>query len=253
MIRSKLQIAAVIGVFLSTLMLFAPASLIAGVIERQAPQLQFERITGTLWKGAIEGAQIDGYRLGAVGFQFTPSSLFSGSFGYRVQGPVNGPLTFSGRVTASPFGQVIHVVDAEASFNLGSITRYTLFGSPYQGDLDIRIDHLQLSRNGCKAAAGRVETDVLDGTAQRYFQQPLTLGGDISCADERLQLDLAGDNALGRIEITASIAPSLSYEVRASVRAQRPEVLASLKSVGFRNAGDAMRYEAVGALKGPGS
>ncbi|MEO1251887.1 MAG: type II secretion system protein N [Pseudomonadota bacterium] len=238
--------------FLVTGVLAAPASLIKPFLDGGQIQIEFQEITGTLWRGRIERLSVSGSFLGDIAFTIQPAALLTGraSADLSVSG---GPAIGSGQIGASLLRQRVLARDVEMEFNLNSITDYSLFGIPYQGRMRAKIDRLVLSRRGCILAEGEVWTDALDATSQQFLGDGLSLSGTLQCDDDRLAIDLSGANTKGETEIAIKVAPDMTYQISAVVRPREAQLNADLQMMGFESENGALVYDAVGELKGVGS
>lgn len=225
----------------------APASLIAGLIERNAPQAEIAAADGTVWRGTLKGVYFNDISLGEISYKMLPARLFSGNFAADVAAK-DGALIGKGRIEVG--ANVYAVSGLSAQFNLSSIRRFTFFGFPYGGTAEIRAEKIRVSAKGCVADGASLSTNMLDSLARKWSGEPFPLSGEVSCADGRLFINVAGANRDGALRLTASVGADLGYSLSVVADPKRAELGAILRGIGFEGGDSALSMTAAGQLKG---
>lgn len=230
----------------------APASLMAPALSGAAAPIDYERLEGRLWDGKIVRLNVGEHFLGDVTFSVSPFQAITGRLRAHVVAS-GGDGAGSGVISYGLFGRSLRIADAEIAFDLASVRRYSIFGLPYQGDLRASVGEIVWTSKGCRIAEAEVWTDLLDASSRQLVGEGMELAGSAACDGERLALMLRGENSEGRTQVALSLAPDLTYQLAASVAPRRPELQENLKRLGFEDNGDALVYDAIGAIKGLGS
>lgn len=248
---TRLVFAGAISFFIA-LIVFAPASLIAPLIRASGANIQYQEITGTVWRGAFHGVSTGEVFLGDIDFTLRPTALLSGriSTAFTIQ---DGAALGSGRVNLHLLSQRVSVAQTDIAFDLSAVRRYSLFGIPYQGRIEARDANISWSRDGCVNAAGDIRTDVLDSSSKTLVGESLLLAGPAECKSGQMHVTLRGANSQGRTEINIAIDQELTYRVMASVDLGRADLENNLRRLGFEDGDGVLVYDVVGALKGAGS
>ena len=248
----RLQILAGVFVFVVTLIVTAPASLIAPILKNTGADIRYQSIEGTLWRGKIVAMSAEQVALGDVDFQLAPASLFILSPRAAVRlsgGAVNGRAIASASVRG-----LLEVRDAEFHVDLVRVARRGILGEPVRGVADVKINELAISRAGCRKADATIWTDVFDAPARRYDQSDsFPVNGVVTCDGEKLAIALEGTGGPGAVSVTIKVAPNQTYEMMATARPARDDVAAALRYFGFEDADGALTYGAAGVLNGVGS
>ena len=234
-------------------MALAPASLLRPAIEKAAPNAQFERLDGFVWRGRVTRLSVDGFDLGEVAFSLNPLSLLTGK--------IAGFVTIDGAAAKGyggfAYGLVggdVTLADVDAKFELASIKRYSMFGIPYQGAMRARITKATWSQSaGCRKAEGEIWTDALSAAARRLAGEGIAFTGPLACDGEDMALRLIGGNAYGEAAISIKVTPQLNYGLQAEVTPARTDTSEGLKAIGFQQNGERLTYEAYGPIRGPSS
>lgn len=247
----RVLLASAIAAFFIGAVALAPASLLAPALSRNS-DLQFVSLEGTVWRGALNGAQLGEIYLGDVDFRLSPLSLLAAAPSARIS-VVGGAATGAGRLQYRVFGGAVSLENIKGEFNLGAVNRYTLFGIPYQGRLRVDLERLRFSEDGCSEAAGDVWTDALDASSRQYLGDGLVLSGPARCEGGNLTIALQGANQEGVTDIELSITPDMTYKLIARVEPARPALGQDLQRLGFEANDDSLVYNARGALRGAGT
>lgn len=243
--RSLLAVGA--GAFLISALANAPASIAASLAVRASPLLEIGGAAGSLWRGELTNVSYDGISLGKIAFRLEPFGLLTGKIVARVASG-GGALTARGKVAISPSS--IDLRDAAGEFNLSAIRRYTFFGARYSGLARLSAKRLKLSKSDCRAEDASVSTNALEALTSQWRADALPLAGDIQCADGKLKVTLAGENADGLAKLEAVVAPDLSYAMTFTASSRRADIGEALRLFGFEGDSANLSYRAVGRLKG---
>ncbi|MEM8772947.1 MAG: type II secretion system protein N [Pseudomonadota bacterium] len=229
----------------------APASFYAPVLKMSGIDVQYQALTGSVWRGQMKGVVAAGQPVGDLTYNLHALSLFSANPQLDIE--LAGPsASGKGRVGFNLLQQAVAFRNVTAEFDLSSVKQYSLFGIPYDGAVRSKVNDLIWSRQGCGNANGDVWTDVLDASSRQYLGDGLVLSGPASCAGDNLKIDLAGANAEGETTISILVSPALTYQLSASVEPHKPQLKQDLKLLGFEDKDGALVYDAFGALKGAG-
>ena len=238
--------------FLCSGVVIAPASLLSPFLGGLNSNVQYREISGTLWRGSLNGATVNGVYLGALSYRVNPVALLFGSLNAKVSA-AGGAGAGKGRVEYNLFTRSVAITQANVEFNLAAIRDYSLFGITYRGRASADIEQLRFGQNGCISADAQVWTNALDASSKQLVGEGLLLDGSIACNGRKIQLALIGANSEGETQITTLVAPDMSYQVTAYVNPYRQILHDNFRQLGFEDNGDGLVYDAVGALKGVGS
>jgi hypothetical protein len=228
----------------------APASLALAGLRAFAPGIEASKAEGAIWSGRLVGVRIDGVDLGDVAFSLKGLPLLIGRAEADLRfsgGAVDGPA----RISANLAGRMV-VSRADLTFALGAAGRYAVLGAPLRGTARASIDRLELGSSGCREARAEIWTDALTAAAERLAAGPLDLAGEVHCAAGALVVDLEGEGVDGRVELTLTIAPDMTYGLSANARPVRREVADALQMFGFSPADGALTLAMTGALRTKG-
>ncbi|MEM9169871.1 MAG: type II secretion system protein N [Pseudomonadota bacterium] len=251
-VRRRIALIAVGAAFLAALIVNLPASVLRPALDR-IDDFSYAGVKGTVWNGVILDVAIEDADVGAVDFMVSPFALFWGearivfAFGGGGGGDVRGA-----GVASAGLGGSVKLTDVSLEIDLTRTgRRYRLVGAPIVGRAIIEDASVVWSaRNGCRAAAGRVWTDLMRGPAGAYGVVPFDLSGPLSCAQGALHIALAGAGEEGRIALDLSIDPRLRYELSAAAAPRRASVDQALQAAGFEKGGDGLVFSATGVFNG---
>lgn len=250
--RPKLLLLTGLVTFVASVLLFAPASLVAPIIKSTGADIQYQEISGTVWRGAFNGVSTGEVYLGDVSFRLRPAAFLTGAVSADVTAQ-DGAALGAARIKLAIFSRRVMISNANVAFDLSTVRRYTLFGIPYQGRVEARDTTVVWSPDGCTRAEGNIWTDVLDATSRTLVKESLLLAGPASCENGLMQITLKGANRQGETEIKIAIDPAMTYRVMASVDLGRADLENNLRQFGFEDDDGVMVFDVVGALKGAGS
>lgn len=232
-------------VFLSVLIVKAPASILSRVAEKNIPGLSYSQAKGSVWEGHFEGVSINAVDLGRASYRIAPLSILTGRPHIK--------LSLSG-------GDLVGDVDIKIAHNrldmgpsaltvrLAGVSTIKPFGQPVSGRAVIHVDQLIVSKTGCDAAQLTIVTDFLDQPARQWGSQGFELSGPGRCDNEDLVVDLAGAGAEGNANLALRLRPDLSFSVAASAKPEKESVAEALAFLGFEENGNSLVYRATGNL-----
>lgn len=250
--RTKLLLAVAALVFVSTLIMTAPASFLSLFVDFEKNRISYSDIQGRVWKGEIKDASVAGAPLGDVAFQISPLSLLRFSPVVSLSA-TDGAIEGAGRISARP-GQALTLRDVSADIQLAAVAPRGVFGEPAFGLAKVQIERVSLTRNeGCIAADGTLWTDVLDAPAKRFDLPALPMSGGFTCDEGDLVINLAGDNNRAGAEIVVRIDRTFAYEISATARPAEESVASALRIFGFEDEGGVLVYGSTGVFRGAGS
>lgn len=193
-----------------------------------------ERVTGTVWKGRLEGASMQGYQIGDIDVAARFLPLLTGRLqaGVHIEGPIaRGDAV----VTARP--GVLRFDDTEARVNIATLQLKDAFGAPMSGMVDLTADDLVLTEEGrCLGGKVSVWTDTLERSAVRYGGQGFLLAGEGACQEEVLVLPLNGRGPEGSAEVTIRVS-RLGYQTELVIEPTDQQLAAALSAYGFERQG----------------
>lgn len=181
------MIAVAIAAFVLTLLVFLPATLIAGWLP---PNVATGTLSGTLWNGGADAVTVGGRFLGAARWKILPLQIFRGRLALdaelmRADGVARGRCALG-------LGRVIELSDLEAHWPIGDLPMRAL-PPGWNGDIQIAATTMQLDNGALTAAAGTV--DVLN------LREPPPNG--VAIGSYRLTFDESarqGDEVVGQLE-----------------------------------------------------
>ena len=154
-----------LAAFLVAAIVKAPASLLAPVIASSGANLQYRELSGTIWRGRMDGAATGDQYLGDIEYRLRPISLLTANLAADVTA-TGGAASGKGLASIGLLSRQAQLQKANIEFDLASVQRYSLFGIPYQGRVRGEIERLSWTKNGCANAGGDIWTDVLDALVQ---------------------------------------------------------------------------------------
>ncbi|MEE2691794.1 MAG: type II secretion system protein N [Pseudomonadota bacterium] len=245
---SKLLGALGVAVFAVTLGGYAPASLIAPLAG--ASSLSYGRVEGTIWKGVIADARVDGVSLGDISYRLRPGALLRGKLAAAVE--ARGGAVSGHGIAAAGWGEY-SFRDGEVMIDLGSVRRYAFLGAPLEGRGRARIEDLTVSEKGCRRADATVWTDALNAPAQRLNGEGFELNGAARCDGGDLIVELSGSGAEGGANLALHLKPGFAYTLEASAQPSRAELEQALVYMGFQQENGVLTYASTGTIRTAGS
>lgn len=238
------------GAFALFFVAFLAASTPLGFFMRAAGMidagLAFDRAEGTVWRGALIGAQWRERPLGDVRLAVKPLSLLIGrvdlDFSFEGDG-VSG----RGALSAGVFGRVA-LKDAEIRADLNRFE----FNEPeplaVTGAFSADISRLVFSRRGCVAADVAAWTDILAQSARALDYSGPALQARGYCRDGGIVLPFVGRDDDEEISLTLTFDRNYRYRLYSEVRTENARLDVVLPQFGFRGAGGVYEYERTGRV-----
>ena len=192
-----------------------------------------ERIGGTIWKGYLQQATVDGYRLGRIDVSTHALPLLTGSLtaAVKVRGPVaDGTALVSVRPGRLTFRS------ADADVQIAPLNLRDAFGAPMSGRVEIAADNLIIAGGACRGGTVAITTDTLQRSAVRYGGEGFTLAGDGRGEDDIFLLPLSGSGAEGAAEVTIRVSRT-GYQTELLIDPAEPDFAAVLSAYGFQQVG----------------
>lgn len=217
-------IALAIAAFLVTLILFLPATMIAGQLPSNVGT---GTLTGTVWNGAADAVTLDGRLLGAARWRVRPLQLFRGRLALEAELVRNDGVA-RGRITMG-LGRTVEIADFEARAPLAALPLAAL-PRGWSGDLEVQASKLEFSAGALNSAAGAVDL--------RNLREPPP--GGVALGSYRLTFDESarqGETLVGQLQDlegpmevrgTLTLGPGRNYVIDGQVaaRAGAPAVMA---------------------------
>lgn len=230
MIGSFGRIVLFAAVFLLAIVVMFPLRLAANLAPIDLGQA---RITGTIWRGQIEGAEISGYPVGRISLAGRPLSLLRGRFGADIE--VAGAVA-AGKAAVGLSATALTFDTVDLDVSLAPLQLKDAFGAPMGGQLSVTAARLVLTPEGCEAGTVTVWTDTLQQSASLYGGEGFPLSGDGVCRDGALILPLGGEGGEGvaRANIRVGLG---GYQTEFFVEPTSPELADALEGFGFQPQG----------------
>ena len=249
---NKLILIVVIAAFVIALIANAPASLLGIFAPSQSNGLQYKSLEGTIWKGKATSLVYNGQYYGDVEYTVSPVGIILGTLKgkARIGG---GAATGRGNFSYNAFSETLNLRDVTAEYDLTALEDYSIFGLPYNGVVQSRIDRFEWNKAGCKSARATIWTDILNEQAQIYIGEDMPLSGDVACVDQEILVSLTGANKQGTAFVQLSLNNEFRFSLSARVDSERVDVRDGLQLLGFERDGEQLKYDAVGELKGAGT
>lgn len=185
--------------------------LVAARLDRAG--LAAAEVSGTIWNGALRGAQFRGADLGDVRLGLSPLSLLRLAPQMRFAAPGNGGVQSASASGAMRLLISPGVVKLNAALPLG-IWKSPI---PLQGQLRFADVSFRFERGRCIGASGRVSTDALTASASSLGLQGPVLEGPVTCDGPFALANLAGEQngmrVLAKLRIDARARVKLDSEV----------------------------------------
>jgi hypothetical protein len=182
--------------------------------------------SGTVWGGQVRGLDY----IGTANFKLSPKALFHGGL----------PITIASQSSAmSIFGNAskTKLQDIQFSGILAKLPTRDGRLKELAGQVNIRINELQIENNGCVYASGQVLTDFLALNRSRWQWQGPILSGPISCEGGDLLVNLSGQENRQIIRADLRLSQNGSYSANISVQTDQAEAAVVLPLYGFEKQG----------------
>jgi general secretion pathway protein N len=225
-----------VAVTLITAIVRLPLALVLGLAD--AP-LRATEISGTIWNGRIEGAQVAGYALGDIDVSGHVLPLLSGHAGAGLV--FSGPLV-NGKADVDLGRASMRIENASLTVDLAPLQLFDAFGAPMRGTAEADIPQLVVEDGRCVLGALTVSTDVLRESVARYGGEGFVLDGEGGCEDGALVLPLMGQGPEGRADVVLRLARA-GYLTELTFEPRDPRLAEALRQYGFQE--QAGRYSLV--------
>ncbi|MEM1409238.1 MAG: type II secretion system protein N [Pseudomonadota bacterium] len=220
---------------------------LAVVTSRLDLPVEMTRVSGTVWKGAIDGLSVNGQTLGDAKFRVRPWSLLSGRPSAHIDFQGRG-LQGAGDISFN--GDLITLTDASGTADLVRFGFVDAFGQPLRGSVKTEVEALAFSlRQGCRRADLSVATDAVSRSLGAYAAEGFPLEGQGRCEGDALLLPLAGQGPDAAIEAELRLNKDGSYVTKLAVTPEARELGIFLAGMGFEERGGAFVTQRGGSLE----
>lgn len=223
-----------LAAYLLLLLLWVPAG---WVYQQLLPKLQpslelpvIERLSGTFWQGRADEIMLP-LALRSLSWQWDPGALLSGSLGYQ--------LSLSSAQdrakVAVAWDRSFWVEELQLSGHLSSWVS-AFQGQPLPLDVEISasLSDARVALQGCAALQrGQVSLQNWQGLMSESLNRLGRIDAQLSCVNDRLQVDFKGSEADVQLSGRWLLSPDLSYLLTIEAHPQAPDVKDSLGAVGF--------------------
>ena len=182
--------------------------------------------SGTIWDGQVRGLDF----IGSANFKVSPKAWISGGLpiSFVSQSPA---MSISGKASQK------QLKDIRFSGILANLPTRDGRLKELAGQVNIRVDELQIKDEACSFAEGQVSTDFLALNQARWQWKGPTLAGPISCADGDLVVNLLGNENRQVIRADLRLSKNGVYGANITVQTNQPEAGVVLPLYGFEKQG----------------
>ncbi len=227
-----LRVVVFLAAFLGVAVAGAPLSVVLNLAGLEGRGVRYAAVTGTVWRGAIEGLSIGGQTVGRVNLVVDPMALLTGAI--RMDVDAAGAVQARGRATAG-LGGGWSLQDATLVANLADMTRLDPEIAARGGELFVVIDEMRFDGSGrCLAARGEARSNALERAAQELDWRGPVLEGPIACEDDHLLAVLEGADDRAEVRVRALWRPGASGSVEARVETTDDRLQLALLALGFQ-------------------
>lgn len=230
------RLAVFCAVFVLALMILLPMRLVLSWTRLGDLGVSARHVSGSLWSGQLDDAQIDRIALGDVQAAVSPVRLLTGNVRIAIKGGAAPPL--QGRVDLSPHGFGVNDFDTNLK---GSSA---LAGLPI-ASLDLSDVTIRFERDQCALAQGRVRA-ALDGTIGDA-PLPHAVAGTPRCSGKMLVLPLVSTS--GNESLTITIRRDGGYSADMAIGTGDPALASKLQRAGFRPSAKGYMLSFTGQLR----
>lgn len=226
--------------FVGTVVMYAPSSLINIVVKNNTRAFTYSHSKGFLWQGELENVVASGIYVGGVMYKLSPLSLLTGNakMDLRLSG---GAINGTGIIKMGT--KNIKIQEGMFRVMLSELTNKRAFGVPVVGFVDVNLQNTFISRKGCHSGEGKLSTNFLTVSSRQYGVEGFVLAGPIFCENQHLIIELSGEGEDGAAQITVTIAPDLSYKLSATANPLRRDLAQALAFFGFEEGESGLYYE----------
>ncbi len=201
--------------FVTGLVVFFPASLAYNWIA--PPGTTLSSISGSIWRGSAGAIGTDGFYLNSLRWQFQPSALLRGRFGYAVDASI-GSGALQGEVSVGLAGELA-VRELDASLEI-DVFRDLLRNPNVSGSLRVELDSARLLPGEHISGSGQFEVDALTDT-QLFADSLGSFRGAISPEEFGILVSYESTAGLVDIEGRIEVLHEGRYRHFAKLRANR--------------------------------
>jgi general secretion pathway protein N len=242
-LKSWHLILAVLGALAGAIAGFPLSPILKPALDQPSP-ISYRALGGTVWSGWIEGLRAGPDALGRADIRLSPVSFLGGKVGLDVA-LSGGVAQGQGRVLKG-LGAGLGVRNLVLTLDGALLARFQTGLIGEGGQVQVKLDRLDLDRTGCTQARGSIRTDLLV-SAIPGWSGPV-LEGPVTCQEGRLIAVLDGlapnlEQVSVRIEVDGTIAALSARMVTPDASLQM-----ALESIGFERQGDAYVYRWSGPL-----
>jgi hypothetical protein len=227
-----------IVVFVLLLAAFAIASMPAAFVASRLEGLVFQRASGSVWNGRLEGVQARDFEIDSVQWRISPFDLIQG----KVIAPVQLAGDIEGEVRLLANAKDRRIMADQLRIEGLPLDNLHLVGVTQIEGLDLFFDD-----GVCRTAEARVTSDVLERSSQALGIHGPPLSGEARCDGDDALIVLGGGTPPGdRVDVVIRLRGDGSGEWRLAIASQTSEVQAALSVAGFRydaNAAALVRVE----------
>lgn len=217
---------------------FLPLRLAVGVAGLEGSRFSAKAITGSVWNGRIEGAQIGPFPLGDLdaGVRFLP--LLTGRLLMNLERPAN-PGDDGLVATVGKAGKSLLVQDVTTVLGVGR----QLAPLP-ASDIDLREVSISFAGGRCQSASGQVRVSLDANIPGLDLKQGLL--GNAQCQDGALVLPLQSGS--GMEQLTLKLEGNGFYTARLFLSGSDRAWTLLLPTLGFRNVPGGYAIKVAGRL-----
>ena len=214
-------------VFLIAGIALLPMRMVLAAARLDQAGLAAAEVTGTIWHGALRGAQFRGTDLGDVRLGLSPLSLLQLAPQIRFAAPGDGGVQSASASGAMRLLISPGVDKLNAALPLG-IWQSSI---PLQGQLRFADVSFRFERGRCIGAAGRVSTDAL--SAGSLGLQGPVLEGPVTCDGSFVLASLAGEQNGMRVRVKLRIDAGAHVKLDSEISGMDAVGEAALSAAGF--------------------
>jgi len=223
-----------VATFTLVLLATLPLSLVIATVGATRHDFSYERVSGTLWAGTVQGLRWRGMDLGEARFGFRPLALAFGRFGMDVVLTGKGAVTGQGFIALTPRGIFIRDLSVTAD------VRALPLVLPLTGNVSIDVARAEVGRAGCRVLDGAVQTDALVNRPAGLAWRGPVLSGPVGCNDGAIVIPLKGEAGAEVVAVMMTLARDGTFGIRIDASTPDPAVIGALSAVGFVEAGGMM-------------
>ena len=188
---------------------------------------------GSIWNGQVTDLSVQQRRIGAFDLKLRPYSLLSGSLAYDAKW-IGAFGQGTGRISANT--QRFISEDVSLSISLSDIPDLIEELKQVDGTFRMNEAKVQWERfDGCEAASGRLQTDLVRLLGHRMQKDWPELTGNLSCDNGELVATLSGVSAQDEtFDIELYIAPQMPVRYNANISGVSPDIQNALALYGFK-------------------